>query len=605
MKYTEPDKWQSALPVDRVTELLICDVPLLNSDEKVIVRLLRLYKPWQSFCEEKQVRALGRALVLVKGSPMIPMFNQTKSQNNATVIELLLQGESIALVGHPGIGKSTEVNTLLPRIFAELADSTKPLQHVFQRLGCVLYHYSVKDERINCWIEEGAGLSVSSLNEFFRKFKSSKLVAEGKLPRNDVIMLLELAEHEVDPLFTHIPTVVALSARQVTETLKSFDKAGVLSYITRPPHTEEELLVLATALYHDDSSKFVNTLGLPVNTKLDQVLKEVKERMRCIGPLAREVLDCKNYYKWLRTMQDGKNVQRFLDLDDTISVFDLPGTAKYYVAPLPDGSLQVLGECSKELMLRHAKEQNIATMNQIGLTWQLVEKVVLEYFVLNKGGIHEGATVPYAWRHRHWEFFKNPFPKRRLGRGDTVSADTRAMLIADATKHDRISYFHKSMPKVDIASLDSKCALVSLLHTMPVGEYLTVCQNRSEATFYQMSTLDPSNHPITLAALKKWIRALKLKSVKILFFTNWCQKTTRGFGVDNCTSDDAVSLELFGQFGQFKSFIVRCGVYQSMPQVMLAGDIPTWQDLVHMYSDLQNEEDKVSIILLSIISTIL
>ena len=595
--YTDSQEWLEGLSDTNATLLTIVGVPCLHSADVTSVQLLCLPLPWQSFSHKKQTEALGRSIVLVKSTPMM-----TKS--NEYVIDRLLLGRSVALVGHPGIGKSSEINILLPQIFSELADSSKPLQHVFQRLDSELYHYYMAAGKVQCCIENGAGASLTSLNGYFNNFVDKNKVAKGILPRNATLLLLELDECESDPLFTHIPTLVALSARDVKSTLKTFSKSSVLSFVARGPHTPEELIVLSTAAYHADPAAFINKLGLTIGTSLEEARNEVSSRTLQIGPLARQVLGTRDeYVDWTEEMSDVRNLEQFLEVKESINVFHLPSTSKFFVAPLACGEYLILGDRAKFMMLEHAQQHHIAAMEQIGLAWQLQEKVVLDYFILDKAGRHAGAVLPFEWRHQNWEFYHNPACGVYLNMSNRVDAPTRQRLVDDATKHTRTAYFDSSLLRRDSSTLDPQRVYISNRHTMPVGEYFTICGDSSagiEACFYSLSTVDPSDHPATVASLIEWKDALNLKSIKLLFFVDWRKKETRGFRVDSFKTDEEISVAVFGKEGCFSCYIVRCGVYchKSVPQVLLAGRVPTNLELLLTHYR-ETDNGKVSTIRIS------
>lgn len=562
--YNEPSKWLQGLPEDKAAMLNIIDVPVLNSKDVTSVKLLRLPLPWATFHHEKQAYALAKETVLVSDSPMV-------TTDEKPVLDELLRGKSVALVGHQGIGKSSQLNILLHGIFAELADSTKPLQHVFQRLDTDLYHYFMKDGEVECCVEEGAGASLSSLYEFFKRFQDSKSVADKLLRRKDTVLILELGEYEIDPQFTRIPTLVALSARKADDTLKTIDKSGNLKYVTRGPPSREELQVLATAYYLSSPAEFIEQLGLPSGATLEEAHKEVRRRTDCIGPLPRQVLGEKSVYqKWVNGRDHASSVDQFLNIKEIISAFDLPSTSKYFLAPLAEGGFTILGEKSKELMLQHAKKRHIGLIEQINVAWQLQEKVVLEYFVLDKARRSGGKELPFAWRHENWEFYHNPPSGKKLSAIYRVDATLRQQLCDNATKHTRIAMFEDSMLHISATTLDPECVYLSKKHNMPLGEYFTVSENLTtrgiEATFYSLSTLDPHRHSTKLATLQRWKDSLGLQSIKVLFFTDWSKKSTGAFRVEGWGTDADVSEELFGKGKTdcFRSYLVRCGVYVDM-----------------------------------------
>jgi hydroxymethylpyrimidine pyrophosphatase-like HAD family hydrolase len=122
---------------------------------------------------------------------------------------------------------------------------------------------------------------------------------------------------------------------------------------------------------------------------------------------------------------------------------------------------------------------------------------------------------------------------------------------------------------------------------MSIGEFFVVCEN-GEMILFQTSTVDPSKHEIKLAQLQKWVAAVKPKSIKIIYFTDWCEKgTTRVTVMDGNENlnDSQVSERLFDESNthSFKSYIVRCGIFTKLKRYILSGDTTSLGSLVDEY----------------------
>lgn len=597
--YSQPESWFDCLDQSHVTKLTIERVPLAEGAINDTVGLLVLPNDhnaesaldWPSFNEEKQLEALGRNIILTKGEPMVTLPSSSGGNPGAceNVIKVLLRGHNVALVGHPGIGKSTELNALLLPLFQSLVDEKSPLKDVFQRSEDVLYRYRSVGGKIVCTEVAGAGESLADLLAFFRHYKNRAKVAARRIPRNDVVLVLEMSETETDPRFVHIPTVVALSARDVKTSLKTFLKTGQLYFTARPPHTEAELMVLATALFHsgnpNDRDELCCNMALPVGSSLAEVLGVVKKRIDIIGPLAREVLGTDAAYSlWVNAMETTENIGEFLDLRKSVNIFDLPQTAKYYVAPLPNSQNMILGRRSMELILEHARKANMATIRRMGLEWQLAEAVFLHYYLLGKANPHGGEHVPPTWNFRNWEFFKNPGPGQRLKAEHGLSREEADALRSEHTKQTQTGYFTTSVLSKSVCDLDPAFVYVSTTHSMPVGEAATVSADRAQLNLFQSSTVDPSAHPFSIRSLRRWVNGVKPERINVFFFTNWADTTTKGVTVTDCVDDDAVSVALFGQKGLYNSYIIRCGIYQNVARKMLAAESVTFPQFLTRYT---------------------
>jgi hypothetical protein len=296
--YNQPEHWFKDLPQDRVTMLLVKDAPLSSTVELLILPKGSPKAPlsWPTFRERKQQAALGRHILLAKGEPLMTLPVTADSKGNPVegenVVDALKEGMSVALVGHPGIGKTIELNRILPPLFQSLLDQESPLKDIFHRARLALYRYQVVDGKISCSVVPSAGVSLESLATYFERYKYSEDIFAGRVDRNDAILLLEMSAREHDPQFDHIPTIVALSAREVKDELKTFEQTSLTRYAARPPHTEAELAVLVTALFYGgDESGVCKNMGLRAGSSLQDVLHELHRRVQKIGPLARNVLN--------------------------------------------------------------------------------------------------------------------------------------------------------------------------------------------------------------------------------------------------------------------------------------------------------------------------
>ncbi|KAJ1396492.1 hypothetical protein B484DRAFT_472271, partial [Ochromonadaceae sp. CCMP2298] len=370
--------------------------------------------------------------------------------------------------------------------------------------------------------------------------------------------------------------------------LKTWWKDDSLEVSIRPTHTHEELLVLATALFQSSGKpQFLRNLGLPSTTSsVDDAHQIVKQRMEIVGPLAREVLGSEKQFNWWKeAMEDTSKIEEFLNMQESANKFSLPKTAKYYLAPGEHGELLFLSDHAKELVLKSAKEGHRHRVAQLGYAWQAAEYIVKKFCVLNEA--RNGTAVCEAWNHNNWEYFDNPAPGESLSRKHALNRKKKAEIIAKITKHTHEAVFDGSLLRMSIEQLDPQFVYSSSVHTMSIGKFFVVCDN-GEMILFQASTVDPSKHEFNLAQLRKWVAAVKPKSITIIFFTDWCEKgTTRVMVMDGNENlnDSQVSKRLFDESNthSFKSYIVRCGIYTKLQRYILSGDTTSLSSLVDEY----------------------
>lgn len=386
-------------------------------------------------------------------------------------------------------------------------------------------------------------------------------------------------EEEVDPPPMFCPVAIALSARDVHYQLQSLHK-GVLVCIIRPPHSSESLLVLATAFYITGRKAFFSYLKgtLPYSKddlkNLAMVRSTVRERISVVGPLARQVLNSRgSYEEWRKAMTASNSVSMFLSaLNLTgVNVYKLPREAAYFVAPYTDEELRFLSPVCTKMLRKIASRVDEERLRNQGLEWQIAEGIVLECFVM-----HDGRTLEQIpeWRYDMWEYFNNPEPGNSLTAAHEVTAEIKQQIIDSCVGHTSKWYFSRSQNPIAIQHLDERRVYLSTMATMPVGEFFTYDKEANRITLYQTSTVDPSKHCFSLDAIEKY-SALGTVSVRVLYFVPWSRTHVKALHIvseGKPLKDVDVSTRIYGKSTalNYQSFIVRCGVYSSLPSVLLS-----------------------------------
>ena len=585
--------WFAGQSTDRITQLTVNEVPTVSkivdsTSSSVTALVLPSSSSWPTFQDLKQVNAPGKNVLLMKKAPMTLLYDKT----GKTVLNVLLGGRKVALVGHPGIGKSTELNIIFVDLFRVLMAGK--IKDLFHRVQQELYRYHCTEmdgvKTIVCEQVEGAGHSLDTLILYINKAKLKNIQ-----PNNpSSVLVLELDEEEGNLKMT-MPTLLALSSRNVMAQVKTWRMGGNVEFSIRPTHTQEELLVLATALFQSPSQpQLLSDLGLPSNTiSVEDVHQVIKQRMEIVGPLAREVLGTETLFNlWKDAMENVKNIGEFLNLEESADVFSLPKTAKYYITPDEHRNLRFLSGHVIEKVLKCTKEHHRKDVADLGYAWQAAEYIVKKYCVLNQA--RSGSAVCKAWDFNAWEYFHNPAPGGLLSRKHALNRKEKADIIAKITKHTREVVFEGALSPMSLERLDSQSVYISSVHTMSIGDFFVVGEDGGMILF-QTSTVDPRKHIINLAELKKWVAAVKPKRITIIFFTDWCKKKTMPVTVVTDTETLSNS-QVSDNPHSFKSYIVRGGIYDSVNvcRYILSGDATSIDDLVGTYVQSLNE---VSILL--------
>lgn len=313
--------WFTDMSSEHVTLLHVADVPAVSAldgskkdGSNVSCLVLPPRLKWPTYSQD---RALAFRVIVLKSSPLTVL----SSHGPTSILQLLLEGNQVALIGHPGIGKVADMNAPWPDLFQALR--AKKITTLFYRLGTVLYQFTYERESVRCTVVKQAGNTLDSLAEFF-----------ADTPKN-VILVLEREDDEVDPVF-QVPTVVTASLCDEYYGLKTWGKCGRLCHCDRPPHTFEELSVLCAAYYQEDRPIFLENLDFSYAHTLADAQAEIESRISFVGPLARVVLGSERTYRLHKNaMRDARNTHEFLQYVGSHDSTYLPKYANYFLAPMP------------------------------------------------------------------------------------------------------------------------------------------------------------------------------------------------------------------------------------------------------------------------------
>jgi hypothetical protein len=628
VEYKEAN-WFQDLAVDAVTEITVAGVPIEDdSGHTVSVKFMALPSGyiWPTFVDCKQIIAIGKSVILLKtridypelphaGDTPVPGLEdqyqrllQSDSAANyddgrldvmnefhpdrvpAITTQTLLNHRQVVFAGHPGVGKSIEVNLILLNLLGEMSRrsrlSTEKQFQVYLRITRRLFQFTMLNQHVVCDeipLGDSADSSLVQVARYFSRLSPSRKTNMVE----DKILLLEMDEDERNPGITNIPMLVTLSSEDVDKVIPTIIKAGTSSIVIRPPHSPEALTTLAIALFQLNGPEVLDNLGLtrrPGSSNYssafsvgdpnirDAVVSCVRERIRVIGPLARKVLarEC-SYLRWRQALVNPSSTY-LRDLED-VSVQRLPenGTAKYLVAPYSISCVRFLSEVCKELVRKDMQTAYEANCSKYGLHSQNAEKIILDCFVMRN-------EMPESnfWDGRYWEFYHNPSTTHRnhiLAVEDLVSDTIRDEVVGAATGHKRKVFFNHSWSPVLASDLDEEAVYVSTLGTMPVGEYMTYDRKANRITLYQTSTVDSRRHPFLFNSLVRYSQNGKV-DVRILYFLGWHESFVRANRIVDASnekgaardmSDDEVCERLYGPSGKgrFSAFIVRCGIYDN------------------------------------------
>jgi len=101
--------------------------------------------------------------------------------------------------------------------------------------------------------------------------------------------------------------------------------------------------------------------------------------------------------------------------------FTLPKQYEYFFTPDDQGKIRFLSIHAIELFLQNIKQENVATLAKLGLSWQAAKHIVRQYCLMRQP--NSLTTVPDAWDYKRWELHRNPAPGQGLSSEHQVSAE--------------------------------------------------------------------------------------------------------------------------------------------------------------------------------------
>lgn len=456
--------------------------------------------------KDKQRYALGKSSAGLRNNLVdVLRFNST--------ISALKTGTCVAWIGHSGCGKSTESNFLLMLFLKHMGEDGWP-KVVAHRVGGVMYEYKqCADNIVQCTTQQILDLTA------LRQYSTLK----DSLPQAEQpVLFLELGEDEQDPKIVPLTTFIAVSSRNIHNTLKTLKKSGVLeTYVVRP-HTPAELRMLGRLLYYEDRTNLLSNLGMGSNSSEAEAVAAIGKRVESVGPLPRIVLQrVAGYEEYVGEMK--RSATAFLSKlpPHELSYNSIPSECSPFVAPHPvlhiDGTL-VRGEaefrflCVRAATLIAEKTETpeqVMVMNKYGFAFQVVE-AVLQCALRNLPSgeaLHEGA------QRDQWEWHRDPRHDKALTH-DTIITDVNKIPLHQMC--DRVARFSGTTFRRCASTLVEGVLYVSTMHNFKVGEFFTYDSGDASKgmsrsiNYYQASSTPLPDHPFAVAALIDVFKSLRL-----------------------------------------------------------------------------------------------
>ncbi len=229
----------------------------------------------------KQYDILAPNVMLRRRMPL----DEWRFNHSIECLRLRDKAMKVAWIGHPGIGKSTEANFLMMELLSHLGEEGWP-NTILHRVKYFVHEYKrmAMNQPIEYSKKEVIGLTDLDMmcNTYYDKCRRTS----ERYP----LVIVELEEEEVNPKTSGLPTFIALSAGDVDNTLKTFEKGNTGRFLTVRPHTHKEMRTLCRLFYQFDRSKLLKRFDLPTTANEEDALKVLDDRIAKVGCMLRIVL---------------------------------------------------------------------------------------------------------------------------------------------------------------------------------------------------------------------------------------------------------------------------------------------------------------------------
>eukprot|EP01031_Cornospumella_fuschlensis_P028897 gene28897-34872_t len=441
----------------------------------------------------------------------------------------LESGSFTAWVGLPGIGKSVASQSVLMGAIRKLGRGPSDIPMVFYRARMKLFViYLDEDGNVEVKYLDG-GVNLDALDTITGRVATP--FQENKYFKQPVL-ILELDEKESDPLCP-IPFHVSTSSRQADQTLKSIFKVRAPFYLVQP-WFEEELRMMywlldwsgSLAQYphvHDWYGKFLEFGGvpreffrskknLPVDVKglEEKALSEIRElspynlgqnAKRFIAPVIRPgvmvpLLNDK-LENFTSTVLDASSSSSGETPDNDPDSGNQEG-----VANTDTWKFSFLNFKTARIMETAVKRPaELKAFQRFGLEYQYHESLVLYGGVLKTPiSLYQ---LPASLQAPSWQW-------HAAGKTAPLSAHQVQALLSSMPDTSRLYSFPSQVYVCPVGSLDASRTYRSSVVNGYLYDFMTVNHAHKLVYFWQVSTMTPKEHAVSLNVLEKVLNGLNM-----------------------------------------------------------------------------------------------
>ena len=487
---------------------------------------------WPSFWDDQNYRAATSTHLLYIRT------DETSKVRRDSVMRYLQEGNSVAVIGSSGSGKSCEMNVILFQLIQKMVASKGDWPSaVFYRYPGVMVRFVHSGANIDVHVEKSDDLRHVRVvtNNAKRKYS------------NKAVLLLEMREsHEVDP-HVSIPTYVTLPPCNAENRVRTMSKGGSAVFLVAPPPNTEQILAMAQSQLDCPRPRIDCSyphIDLPT-------VAEVKERVQVMGPLAHYVLGSGSFY--LRRKGGGMlhgggiNVNVLIKNLERINHYNIPSDVEKYVTLALEGTDPVYGTAKVKFVFLsdHAAEvvrkealsdSNFRDLEFLGIKHLIPEHVVWQYF---RGKWDRSGTV---WEPSNPDFDLNDCDVCiDVGCDEVIKppkkSQHRSALMKLLPNWDREEGYDGMHLERDVKLLAQGCLYrPHFHHRIALGSAMLVNHDEKKVFLIQLTAKDVPDHRVKLSTLETVMTKLGMLSGEengdytlwIIFCTDWSRVQTHG-----------------------------------------------------------------------------
>jgi hypothetical protein len=390
------------------------------------------------------------------------------------------------------------------------------------------------------------------------------------------LLLLELEEHEENPVIGSVPCYIPLSNRHVYTVTKDIQKSSGEYLLVDPPSCEDitSMAILETQLGND--SCFSGKSKFDIKTI-------IKQRFDIVGPKLRDIFVDDDRFAHAKA-ELAKDIPKLLNCLNDVSYHNIPDNAKNYMGVFLDAGVFIpsltgrnervneewnfinfLSPCICVLVAKHVETT----------TLQLLEREKFDYLV-GKAIMVLGLMEPVndymdeKWKCSEWKFYNNPGANKLVSKKDRI----HPLSIPFCTRKSRYNGMYLD---VSASELEENTLYTSTVHNTALFDALLVSHSQLVVYVFQSSNLRTNKHSLNFSTIEKVCSGLlldKQENLEYKIYYIYCgdssKKSQYGFDIQNLPKGKTAAVKASNQLLlRFVPCIARVRYYPQIEDVEL------------------------------------